>query len=50
MFRTDVRAHYASINHDLLLGQLRELIDDPIALRNFQRVGAKITQSSTKRA
>ena len=28
VFRTDVKSYYASINHDVLLGQLREHIDD----------------------
>ena len=28
VFRTDVKSYYASIDHDVLLGQLREYIDD----------------------
>ncbi len=29
VFRTDVKSHYASIQHDVLLSQLQRYIDDP---------------------
>jgi RNA-directed DNA polymerase len=33
VFKTDVKHYYASIDHDVLLKQLRERIDDPIVLK-----------------
>ena len=32
VFRTDVKSYYASIDHGLLLAQLRDKLDDPIVL------------------
>ena len=32
IFKSDVKSYYASINHDILVKQLRDLIDDPFLL------------------
>ena len=37
VFRTDVKSYYASIDHSLLLGQLRDLIRDNAVMRLLSR-------------
>lgn len=32
IFKSDVKSYYASINHDILIKQFRDLIDDPFFL------------------
>jgi len=32
VFKSDVKSYYASMNHDILIGQLTQLIDDPLLL------------------
>lgn len=32
VFKSDVKSYYASMNHDILIEQLRQLIDDPLVL------------------
>ncbi len=37
VFRTDVKSYYASIDHDVLMEQVGELIDDPIILNLIEQ-------------
>jgi len=32
VFKSDVKSYYASIDHDILVAQIYDLLDDPIAL------------------
>jgi hypothetical protein len=36
VFRSDVKGYYEAIDHDCLLGQLRQLIRDPLVLKLLQ--------------